>query len=85
VNEISCDKHGKQLAAFVCKHLVDSLRDQISRGIHFGEADEAWCDECEKELSDVGEWTSEMMDRAGVTVICVSCLDNAKHINALHT
>jgi hypothetical protein len=41
VNEVSCGEHGKQAAAFVCKHLVDTLRDGVPRGIHFGQDDEA--------------------------------------------
>jgi hypothetical protein len=85
VTEVSCDRNGKQAAAYISKHLAQALHDEVSRGIHFGQADEAWRDECEEELSGAGEWTSELMAKSGITLICASCLDNAKRINALRT
>ncbi|NIP23995.1 MAG: hypothetical protein GWN77_02925, partial [Gammaproteobacteria bacterium] len=70
---VECDKHGLQQATFVCRHIVQSLRDGKPRGFWSSEESpdnprpDSWCDACEQLVNRVGEWNDESEAFAGVT------------------
>jgi hypothetical protein len=82
---VHCRVHGPVQAAFVCRHLVEQLRNPRNERIGFfrpaaidGEPEElqAWCGECDVVLRRVGEWNDESEAFAGVTLICSGCYGN---------
>jgi hypothetical protein len=82
---VQCATHGRVQAAFVCRHLVEQLRQPRPGRIGFfrpaardGEPEElqAWCRECDAVLDRVGEWNDESEAFAGVTLICSGCYGN---------
>ena len=82
---VQCATHGRVQPAFVCRHLVEQLRNPRSERIGFfrpaandGEPEElqAWCADCDVVLRRVGEWNDESEAFAGVTLICSGCYGN---------
>ena len=82
---VHCRVHGPVQAAFVCRHLVEQLRNPRPGRIGFfkpaandGEPEElqAWCADCDVVLRRVGEWNDESEAFAGVTLICSGCYGN---------
>jgi hypothetical protein len=75
---VECDNHGKSKPAFVCKHLVQTLDDQIRRGVTWWHDDDGdvygYCDEC-----NVREWNDEHY--ADTRVICEGCFRRVLSIN----
>ncbi len=86
-HSVSCDRHGPQPEPFVCKHIVQSLRDRRPVGFFWSNEStssrpDAWCSACnERVAASGGEWTPEAEAFAGVSVLCGACYDDAK---ALH-
>lgn len=84
---VECNAHGKQLATFVCQHIVQTLSDNRPRGFWSAEAEQdelypdSWCSECEAMINTVGEWNDETEAKAGVTMICSACYEKAKALN----
>lgn len=84
---VECREHGSQPATFVCRHLVQALRDR--RPVGFWTSDDAvnprpdaWCDACEAKVQSTGgEWTDESEGFAGVTLLCGTCYDEARRMN----
>lgn len=85
---IECREHGKQQAAYVCRHIVQSLGDGKPRGFWSSEASpdnprpDSWCSECEEMVNRVGEWNDESEAFAGVKLLCGACYDRAKLMNS---
>jgi hypothetical protein len=56
---VSCGTHGARPAAFVCRHVPDSLRTRARVGFHTpgddADDDQAWCDACERVRDREGE------------------------------
>jgi len=85
-NKVQCATHGWQDEAFVCKHIVESLRSSIGVGFHWpANSDQlhpdAWCTSCEEaRLSVGGEWTPEVEKVLDIQLPCGSCYEHAKSI-----
>lgn len=83
---VECAEHGPVRPAFVCGHLVETLRDGIARGLIWTRDDEgninAYCDLCDRLLAQAGdEWTEELEHQAGITLICECCFGAIQRIN----
>lgn len=87
--DVECSEHGEQQAAFVCRHIEQSLKDGIPRGFWCsGESPEnprpdAWCTECEELVNRIGEWNDESEAFANIRLLCGACYDRAKEINVI--
>lgn len=84
---VECALHGPQQATFVCRHVVQSLRDDQPRGFWTSEVSldnprpDAWCTECEELVNRVGEWNDATEAFAGVTLLCGACYDRAREMD----
>lgn len=83
---VECGRHGPSRAAFVCRHLVDTLRDGVARGLIWTrDADgnvNAYCELCDRLLAQAGdEWTDDLERQAGITLICEGCFGTIRRIN----
>lgn len=85
---VTCTLHGKQPATFVCRHIVQSLRDGISRGFWSADPEpgelrpDSWCDACEELLNKSGgNWDEVSEEFAGVSLLCGACYDTARQMN----
>jgi hypothetical protein len=86
VRTVTCCEHGEQRAAFVCQHIVQSLRDGIPRGFFWPpdceDEPDAWCRACDDAVARTGgQWTDESEAFAHVTLLCRGCYDRAKRMN----
>jgi hypothetical protein len=77
---IECSTHGESRPAFVCQHLLSTLRDSVPRGVLWSRDEDgcinAYCWDCDKQFEAAGgEWTSE------VEVICEGCFRRIAMIN----
>src|ERR1700694_3503889 len=85
-HKIECHLHGWQKQAFVCQHIVQSLRTGLPVGFHWSSEStsshpDAWCTECEEARIEVGgEWAPEVEEKLGVKLLCGACYDQAKSI-----
>lgn len=84
---VECVTHGAQPATYVCRHVVETLRDGRARGFWCAHdpgnpRPDAWCSDCEARLQQTGgEWNEENGSMAGVTLLCAACYDRAREIN----
>ena len=85
---VECSVHGKQQATYVCKHIVQGLKDDKPNGFWSSEESpdnlrpDSWCSKCEAMVNRTDEWNDESEAFAGVTLLCGSCYDRAKSMNA---
>jgi hypothetical protein len=84
---LECGTHGTVRPAFVCCHLVDTLRDDVPRGLLWSRDEDgnvnAYCDACDQMLeAGGGEWTDELGAQAKVKIICESCFGIVESINS---
>ena len=75
---VECGKHGKVRPAFVCGHLVETLRDGVARGLLWSRDEDgnvnAYCDTCDRLLQQAGgDWTKELEAQANIKLICEMC------------
>lgn len=83
---VECATHGRALAAYVCHHLVGSLRDETTPGVSWLRDSDgnvnAWCDECDENLNrHGGEWNDETEGFAKISLICEGCFDRLTQMN----
>ena len=81
---IECGSHGRRLATYVCRHLVESLRTRIPVGFQTADDEahsDAWCDACEGIRSQEGEWNDRSEAFAKITLLCSGCYDRAKELS----
>jgi hypothetical protein len=82
---VSCCTHGPRPAAFVCRHVLASLRARSRVGFHTpGDADgddQAWCDACEQVRAREGEWNDRSEAYAAIRLICIDCFHQARELN----
>ena len=83
---VECGEHGTVRPAFVCGHLVETLRDGMARGLLWSRDDDgnvnAYCDACDGLLDRAGgEWTEEIEAKAKVTMICEACFRTIERVN----
>lgn len=80
---ITCRKHGKAQATYVCQHLVRG------EGLGFFCADapddpypDAWCSKCEEmRVQHGGSWAEANEQSATVTLVCHFCYEAARERN----
>jgi len=84
---VECHTHGPQPEAFVCVHVMESLRSGVGAGFFWPassdqERPDAWCSSCEEaRVEGGGDWNAELSKRLQVKLICGRCYDRAKDIN----
>lgn len=82
---VSCCTHGARPAAFVCRHVLESLRTGSRVGFHTpGDADDddqGWCDACERVRAREGEWNDRSEAHADIRLICLDCFHQARELN----
>ncbi|MGH6897518.1 MAG: hypothetical protein ACREJ5_13390 [Geminicoccaceae bacterium] len=81
---VSCDTHGTRPAAFVCRHVLDSLRTDQRVGFHtpgHADDDQAWCDACEQVRAREGEWNQRSEAYADIRLICIDCYRRARDLD----
>lgn len=79
IEMVSCEKHGVQNEAFICSHLVNTLADRQPRGLIWSRDEDgsinAYCLGCQDMLAAAGgEWTEELQEKAGLGLVCESCM-----------
>jgi hypothetical protein len=83
--EVECLIHGRSTEAFVCRHIVASLRNGVRTGFHTpGDSEsenQAWCHACEQVRACEGEWNDRSEAYAGIRLICDRCYDRARQLN----
>ena len=82
---VSCGTHGARPAAFVCRHVLDSLRTGARVGFHTpddaADDDQGWCDACERVRAREGEWNDRSEAYADIRLICLDCFQQARALN----
>ena len=83
---VECCEHGAVRPAFVCRHLVETLRDGVARGLLWSRDEDgninAYCDLCDGVLEQAGgDWTDEIEDQVKVTMICEACFRAIEKVN----
>ena len=85
--DVECGTHGTQQATYVCKHIVQSVRDGVPRGFLTAHDPgnphpDAWCADCEERVQATdGEWNDESEAFAGITLLCSACYRYARSLN----
>lgn len=80
---VICGRHGQTRATFMCRHLAAG----VACGYHAAAENpddrwpDAWCDRCDEQLDDDGEWTEDAMAFADIKVLCTHCYDAARERN----
>lgn len=87
---LDCEKHERRRRAFVCQHLTrksnagfhESFETFEDMEFEFEDDDfQAWCNECETERLKQGEWNEEVMEFAGIKLVCERCYFEMKESN----
>ena len=82
---VSCGTHGPRPAAFVCRHVLESLRTRSRVGFHTpndaDDDDQGWCDACERVRAREGEWNDRSEAYADIRLICIDCFQQARAFN----
>ena len=82
---VSCATHGPRPAAFVCRHVLQSLRTRSRVGFHTpcaaDDDDQAWCNACERVRAREGEWNDRSEAYADIRLICIDCFHQARELN----
>jgi hypothetical protein len=81
--EVICPEHGERTVAFICTHLLDSLRaGTILDGpwiVQTPEPEEpepaAWCLDCDRLLDEEGGWTDRFDTFSDLRLICDACFE----------
>ena len=85
MNTINCDIHGEQGIGLVCTHIAHAIdsRDKvgfITSKSEDTEKPDAWCSECERNLTTNSEMTrKQWFEQAGFKILCASCWDEARN------
>jgi len=85
---LRCSTHGEAQAAFICQHLLATLRDGTPRGAIWKRDEDgcinSYCGDCDKRLDAAGdEWVGEAQAQLGLTVVCENCFRRIAEINGL--
>jgi hypothetical protein len=81
---VSCGRHGARPAAFVCRHVLQSLRTGARVGCHTphdaANDDQAWCDACERVRAG-GERNDPLGAYAEIRLICLDCFHQVRKLD----
>jgi hypothetical protein len=83
---IMCSEHGPSRPAFVCAHLVLTLRDGQPRGAVWSRDESGcvngYCDACDARLATAGgEWTRDLEKQADIQLVCEDCFQRILLLN----
>lgn len=79
-DDVTCPAHGRQRAAFVCAHTVETLNDGAPRGLQWAFHDGAYdgvCQACAALPEEVWAERAQELGRA----LCVACFQQIAKIN----
>jgi len=79
---ITCGTHGKQEETFVCRHIIDSLKDGEARGFYWNYVDgafEAVCAACNEMTADEAASASLNL----IQPLCYGCFRDAAALNGV--
>jgi len=82
---MTCERHGKSYATFVCSHLVGG--EGLGLVVAYDPDDlrpEAWCAQCDAVLMEDGEWNDRSEAFANFKAICANCYDEVRRRNVVH-
>ncbi len=82
MTQITCGTHGKQEETFVCRHIIETVKDGEPRGFHWNRTEEGFeaiCSEC-NELSEKA-FASQVEDL--IRPLCFGCFQDAASINGI--
>ncbi len=79
-------KHGAKRMAITCRHIVRFIESANGKPVGFHQAPsdkkpfpDAWCTACDKALAKAnGEWTPQVLERAGFRQLCPCCYEFAR-------
>lgn len=81
-DDINCPAHGRQRAAFVCAHTVETLKDAVPRGLQWSFHDGAYdgvCQPCASLPEQEWEARAQELGRA----LCVACFKQIAKANGI--
>lgn len=86
---VSCDVHGSERIAFVCKHLnkenkvgfEEAFDTHENMGLEEDDDFQAWCDECETVRLEEDGWNDASMASAQIKLVCEKCYFDIKEVN----
>ena len=77
---VDCDKHGRGLAAVVCRHLCNdktALLGFVENSSEPGDR-QAWCLKCEEFFLAEGEMTEAFREFNHMAIVCEACYEVLK-------
>jgi len=89
MSAVRCEEHGVSTEAFVCGHVLASLKDGQPRGFVYSSLDavdepSAYCSACDTMLqANGGEWTEALEERADIKLLCYGCFMKAARMNGV--
>ncbi len=84
---VNCRVHGRQSTNYACQHVVQSLNNGIPQGFWWSASSGndarpvAWCNACEAEVNEFGEWNETYQATANIMPLCEKCYELAKAMN----
>ena len=82
MQSIKCGTHGIQEQTFVCRHIIESLKDGEARGFVWNRADgvfEAICSDC----NDLSEDEFAAAAPENINPLCFGCFQDAAALNGV--
>ena len=81
---VDCDKHGRGVAAVVCRHLCRSRAAPLGFIENSDEPGDyqAWCNACEAMFEKEGEMTEAFVRFNDFALVCESCYDEIRQHHA---
>lgn len=77
---VDCDKHGRGIAAVVCRHLCNEKEKPagfIENSSEPGDR-QAWCHKCEEFFTEQGEMTEAFKKFNDMALVCEACYEDLK-------
>ena len=78
--DINCDKHGKGIAAVVCRHLIRNTGQPLGfiENSRVKNDFQAWCFACEYVYEIEGEMTPKFREFCSFSMVCEQCYELRK-------
>ena len=82
---IDCGKHGKRVAAVVCRHLVKPQGERV--GFIENSSDpndlQAWCYKCEAVFEEEDGMTDRFREFNRMSVVCINCYEQSANYHSV--
>jgi len=77
---VDCDKHGRGIAAIVCRHQCNEKEAPIGFIENCTEPGDkqAWCHKCEEYFIEQGDMTDAFKEFNDMAIVCEACYDIIK-------